>query len=526
MSKNREKPYWEGKKYSFFQNTECEYFPCHRIADPEQFNCLFCYCPLYMMGTHCGGNFRYNSKGIKDCTDCVIPHLRDNYGRIIGKYKDIQDMMFGREAADRIGSAKNKESDMNTQTEIEDIQRTDRECTRIESADTDNKDGHNSAAHDNSRNVPCIVMMACTERGFETMRTAAAAFAEKFPDVEILQTGRCAHVPGFEDGPRLSELTKQWFSRADALIFFTATGIAVRCIAPFVLDKFRDPAVLAVDENGRYVISLMSGHAGGANRLCGLLANALGAQPIITTATDGRGLFAVDIYAAENGLILSDRTIAKQISSHLLAGAECRIFFDAGMDAFEKRLENCGEGVLVTADRGCADVIVSCRYEPGDKENALYLIPQMLTLGIGCRKGIGADAIEKAVSAVLQSEGIFRQAIAGIASVDLKEGETGLHAFVESRNLPLCFYRAEELNRLPGTYSSSEFVQSVAGVDCVCERSAVRLALDMTARIPKMLQISQIPQEEVAEAFGKHVRLLVKKQSLDGVTAAIAMIIS
>jgi cobalamin biosynthesis protein CbiG len=85
---------------------------------------------------------------------------------------------------------------------------------------------------------------------------------------------------------------------------------------------------------------------------------------------------------------------------------------------------------------------------------------------------------------------------------------------------------AEELNRLPGTYSSSEFVQSVAGVDCVCERSAVRLALDMTARIPKILQLSQIPQEEVAEALGKHVRLLVKKQSLDGVTTAIAMIIS
>ena len=497
MSKNREKPYWEGKKYSFFQNTECEYFPCHRIADPGQFNCLFCYCPLYMMGPHCGGNFRYNSKGIKDCTDCVIPHLRDNYGRIIGKYKDIQDMMFGREAADRIGSAKNKESDMNTQEEIEEKLRTD-----------------------------SIVMMACTERGFETMRTAAAAFAEKFPDAEILQTGRCAHVPGFEDGPRLSELTKQWFSRADALIFFTATGIAVRCIAPYVLDKFRDPAVLAVDENGRYVISLMSGHAGGANRLCGLLANALGAQPIITTATDGRGLFAVDIYAAENGLVLSDRAIAKQISSRLLAGAESRIFFDTGMDVFQQRLENCGEGVLVTVDRSSADVIVSCRYEPGDKENVLYLIPQILTLGIGCRKGIGADVIEKAVSAVLQREGIFRQAIAGIASVYLKEGETGLHAFAESRNLPLCFYRAEELNRLPGTYSSSEFVQSVAGVDCVCERSAVRLALDMTARIPKILQLSQIPQEEVAEALGKHVRLLVKKQSLDGVTTAIAMIIS
>ena len=89
MSKKREKPHWEGKHYSFFQNTECEYFPCHRIADPSRFNCLFCYCPLYMLGPGCGGNFTYNEKGIKVCTDCVIPHLPENYGRITEKYAEI-----------------------------------------------------------------------------------------------------------------------------------------------------------------------------------------------------------------------------------------------------------------------------------------------------------------------------------------------------------------------------------------------------------------------------------------------------
>ena len=84
-----EKPYWEGKHYAFFSNKECEYFPCHKTNDPDNFNCLFCYCPLYALKDKCGGNFRYTDKGIKDCTNCTLPHRRDNYDYIIGKFKDI-----------------------------------------------------------------------------------------------------------------------------------------------------------------------------------------------------------------------------------------------------------------------------------------------------------------------------------------------------------------------------------------------------------------------------------------------------
>ena len=69
-----EKPYWEGKHYAFFSNKECEYFPCHAGADPDNFNCLFCYCPLYALGDKCGGNFRMTETGIKDCTNCQLPH--------------------------------------------------------------------------------------------------------------------------------------------------------------------------------------------------------------------------------------------------------------------------------------------------------------------------------------------------------------------------------------------------------------------------------------------------------------------
>lgn len=541
MSEKREKPHWEGKHYSFFRNTECEYFPCHRVADPERFNCLFCYCPLYMLGPRCGGNFTYNEKGIKVCTDCVIPHLPENYGRITGKYEEIAAAMRqtppasapDQASGDPVDSAPGRKS-KNDASQGQVLRKTTRPFGKI-------------------------VMMACTRRGFETMRRAAEALADLLPESEILQTGRCADMPGYEDGPGLSQVTAEWFGKADALIYFTAAGIAVRCIAPFARDKFRDPAVLVLDENGKYVISLMSGHAGGANRLSLVLAEVIGARPVITTATDGRGLFAVDVFAAENGLQISDRTAAKKISARILAGETPRIYFekeycpaDNGCwrkDLFsnssvrgipsagvretpqsEDEMDRYGQGIQRTADRGEADIIVSWRRSPQDREGALYLIPRAVTLGIGCRRGISEEAVQKAVRQILEDAGVFRQAVSGIASIDLKKEEQGLLAFAGNLGLPLIFYKAEELNAVPGIYTGSDFVRNVTGVDCVCERSAVLLAADLAAAGDKSA-VRQAPDLAAAgdrnmPHDGGRAVLLVKKQSLEGVTTALALQLS
>ena len=91
--KEMEKPYWEGKEYSYFSHKKCEYFPCHKNADPDDFNCLFCYCPLYALGDKCGGNFQYTENGIKDCTNCMLPHKRKSYGYITGKYQELSTLM-------------------------------------------------------------------------------------------------------------------------------------------------------------------------------------------------------------------------------------------------------------------------------------------------------------------------------------------------------------------------------------------------------------------------------------------------
>lgn len=83
---------WYGKGYSFFQNKNCEYFPCHKCSNEDDFNCLFCYCPLYALGEECGGNYSYTKKGFKDCSACLVPHRRDGYGRIMEMYPKIADL--------------------------------------------------------------------------------------------------------------------------------------------------------------------------------------------------------------------------------------------------------------------------------------------------------------------------------------------------------------------------------------------------------------------------------------------------
>ena len=77
------------RHYAFFSNRDCEYFPCHPGADPDNFNCLFCYCPLYLLGEECGGNFRWLENGVKDCSDCLFPHRRENYDDISARWQEI-----------------------------------------------------------------------------------------------------------------------------------------------------------------------------------------------------------------------------------------------------------------------------------------------------------------------------------------------------------------------------------------------------------------------------------------------------
>lgn len=267
------------------------------------------------------------------------------------------------------------------------------------------------------------------------------------------------------------------FKVVDAMVFVGSAGIAVREIAPHVRDKSTDPAVISIDELGRFAVPLLSGHIGGANDLALTLANALGAIPVITTATDINKRFSVDAWAAGNSYVIGNLSRAKAVSASILEQ-------DVPLKCDYPIMTKLPNGVILGSTGDVGIRISVYRDEPF--ERTLRLIPQILHLGIGCRKGTEVSTIREVVDAVLKDHNIDHRAVKCVASIDLKAEEAGLLEFCAERKLPIFFYSAQELKAVPGEFTPSEFVQSITGVDNVCERSALigaeELILRKTAR--------------------------------------------
>ncbi len=294
----------------------------------------------------------------------------------------------------------------------------------------------------------------------------------------------------------LSAWSGDRFGDSEALIFVGACGIAVRAVAPWVRDKFQDPAVVAVDEGGRFVIPLLSGHVGGANRLARLLAGSLGAVPVITTATDVSGKFAVDVFAAENGCAISDRRLAKEISAAVLAGERIPLLSDFPLEGeFPREIYVCkksaagGESPTGPVGRGespagpaaelkerAGGLRIRITLSDRERDGELRLIPRAAVLGMGCRRGVSEEELWRAAERALGEAGVDRRGLRALASVDLKKNEEGLIRLAARLQVPFLTFSTEELNWLPGEYSSSDFVKRTAGVDCVCERAAMAAA--------------------------------------------------
>ena len=290
-------------------------------------------------------------------------------------------------------------------------------------------------------------------------------------------------VPALE--APLSRWAREAFARAGGLIFVSACGIAVRTVAPLLRDKTRDPAVVAVDEGGNFAVPLLSGHGGGANALARQAAALCGGRAVITTATDVEGLFALDDWAARRGWRLEDPRRVKEISAALLAGRTVSFRSD-----FPVRGE-LPRGLVRTEEGG--ELWFTLSAAPGN--GALKVFPPALTVGIGCRKGVSRQQVERCVLSALEKGGLSPLAAAGAATIDRKGEEPGLLEFCRERGWPLKLFSPEELEKAPGRFSASSFVREVTGVDNVCERAAV---------------------------LGAGGALLVPKTALDGATAAVA----
>lgn len=303
--------------------------------------------------------------------------------------------------------------------------------------------------------------LAFTEKGL--------ALAQKLASSLPGTVARCGH-----GGPGLADWAAEQFAHADALIFVGAVGIAVRAIAPHCRSKAVDPAVVVLDECGHFAVPILSGHLGGANDLARALAAACGAVPVITTATDANGVFAVDAWARHQNCAVLEPGRIKRVSSRLLAGGPVR---------YRSEFPIAGQapaGVVPAGEAERADFALTL-FPAGD---ALHLIPKIGVLGIGCRRGTSAAQLEAAFAQFCAAHGLTAACITAAASIDLKAHEPGLLEFCRAHGWPVQFYSAAQLQNAPGQFTPSAFVRSVTGVDNVCERAAV-LAAGGTIILPK-----------------------------------------
>ena len=305
-------------------------------------------------------------------------------------------------------------------------------------------------------------------------------------------------LPGFDSvGAWAGEAFAQG---CDGIVFVGACGIAVRAVAPYVASKMHDPAVVCVDEAGRWAISLLSGHVGGANDLARRVARIVGATPVVTTATDVRGAFAIDEWAARCGLVIANPQLIKRVSGALLEGGHVgvcvgrQVSLTGELPAGFVREECAGgtDNAGGTNDAGdirkpcpagaapdSADAVRALHAHvhigpelPGESDpDTLHLITRNTVVGVGCRRGCEPAILQDSVEAALAGLGLAPEAVSTLATIDLKAAEPAVVELAAKHGWRLRTFSAQALAAQGGDFASSEFVRTHVGVDNVCERA-------------------------------------------------------
>ncbi|WP_459129776.1 cobalt-precorrin 5A hydrolase [Guggenheimella bovis] len=257
-----------------------------------------------------------------------------------------------------------------------------------------------------------------------------------------------------------SEFLEKHIDKAERIVFVGSTGIAIRLMLDYIKSKTKDPAVVVIDTKARFGISLLSGHLGGANDFTNFLAEKLQATSVITTATDLKGLVAVDVWSRRMGyeLLYPERIV--NVSSKALRGETIRVKSEVEVEL--------PEGYAFCSEN--EDVLIS----PYVRETkGVQLVPKLFHLGMGARKGAPTSEVLRGTRELLKEQGIREESIKAVHSIDIKKEEECLKEVASYFKVPFLTHTKEELNRLKGDFSSSELVLRVTGVDCVSERSAL-----------------------------------------------------
>lgn len=347
-----------------------------------------------------------------------------------------------------------------------------------------------------------LAIISFTENGIKLSQTVSKSLSGR----KVTLYTKCSRYTA-EDlkVQRVKESLQVWtaqrMAEGDALLFIGACGIAVRAIAPNLTDKLHDVPVLVMDEEGQYVIPILSGHVGGANELARELADLMDARPVITTATDVQKKFAVDLFAKRNHLEIMNKDGIAKVSAKALAGEQLTIAIRAqNIECYHPKFCEVREEDFTEAENqllreanmhkqdqeACGveqplrlvpyvkdqpvDIVVS---EMQDNKNALiWLRPRRYVVGMGCRKNKDTEELLAFYQETLEQAMVEPGEVYALASIDKKKDEPGLLAISERMRIPFFTYTAEELNRVGECVHSSEFVKAQVGVDNVCERAA------------------------------------------------------
>ncbi|MHB1652025.1 MAG: cobalt-precorrin 5A hydrolase [Desulfitobacteriaceae bacterium] len=354
-------------------------------------------------------------------------------------------------------------------------------------------------------------LIALTKQGVEL----AFAYAEVLPGgANIFIHEHC--VPSYPDGRQFSQLRQimpELWGEYRLLIFIMATGIVIRHISPFLQGKDRDPAILVGDEAGRFIIPLLSGHLGGANAWANHLANKTGATAVITTATDVNGLVAPDEYARRLGWQVTPVANLQKVNSRFLQRGYLTVCSDYPLPkdhplcldqgyivikGFGEEADMTQGGITVKQGKGYdvarfretvfgerADVIITPF--PQRTDNQVFLIPPVLSVGVGCRRGVKREQVLEGLDNALQQIQASRLAIKGLYSIDRKADEEGLRQAADCLGVPFITFPAEEIQKVneQRRLTPSDFVKREIGVDGVCEAASLLGTVQGNLILPK-----------------------------------------
>lgn len=342
-----------------------------------------------------------------------------------------------------------------------------------------------------------MAVYAITIDGIESAKRVADAFpsAEVFVSKKFFDRAPLgAKLLELPMGPVLAET----FTQYDCHVFIISVGAVVRMVAPLLVDKKVDPAVVCVDDGAKFSVSLLSGHVGRGNEFAINIANVLGALPVVTTASDIAGTLQVDILGRELGWTLDDPDRNVTLGCAAVVNRQDVMFvqeagephwwptnrklpagvqYTTSLDDVEPRAY---EKLLIASDRLLKET------HPEHWDNAVIYRPKSLMLGLGCDKSTPFELVERGVRKLLAENGLSISCVKAIASVDLKKDEPALLELSQKYNWPFKVYDAATLDSTPGIESPSEVVKKYIGTRAVAEPASL-----LAAGAAKLLLVKQ-----------------------------------